>query len=149
MRNTVTAVAVPAAALLALAGHLFAGGFWLQLGNPDASAEARKNNAVLTIKAVGCHDPATAQVTATAIGMVDGHRQSIPLKLTKLSETGIFALSQQWPKQGRWVIELVGRNPDQFTNTLVPANPDGVDRVHAKADIKQFGDRDVAAMLQD
>ena len=28
-------------AILALAGHLFAGGFWLQLGNPEASKEAR------------------------------------------------------------------------------------------------------------
>src|ERR1017187_3854033 len=83
MRNTLT-IATPVAALLALAGQLFAGGFFLQLGNPEASAEARKNNAVVTIKATGCHDPATAQLTATALGMVNGHRQSIPLTITKL-----------------------------------------------------------------
>ena len=136
-------------AILALAGHLFAGGFWLQLGNPEASKEAREAGAVLTIKATGCHDPATAQVTATAIGTVDGHRQSIPLKLTKLSETGMFALSQQWPKEGRWVIELVGRNGEQFTNTLVTADANGIDRVHAKSDMKQFGDKDVASLLQE
>ena len=51
------------------------GGFWLVLGNPEASAEARKVNAVVTIKATGCHDPAMARVTATAIGMVDGQRR--------------------------------------------------------------------------
>jgi hypothetical protein len=143
------AVAMPLAALLALAGQLFAGGYWLQLGNPDASTEARKANAVVTIKAVGCHDPETAQVTATATGMVDGKRQSIPLKLTKLSETGMFALSQQWPKEGRWVIELVGRNGEQFTNTLVTADAKGLDRLHAKSDMKQFKDSDRNAMLQD
>ncbi|HYW43691.1 MAG TPA: hypothetical protein VE959_12595 [Bryobacteraceae bacterium] len=141
MRNTLP--------VLVLAGQLFAGGFWLQLGNPEASVEARKAGAVVTIKAVGCHDPATAHVTATAIGMVDGRRQTIPLKVTRLSETGMFALSQQWPKEGRWVIELVGRNGEQFTNTLVPAGPDGLDRIHAKMEMKQFGDRDVAAMLQE
>jgi hypothetical protein len=148
MRNTIT-VATPMAAVLALAGHLFAGGFWLQLGNPEASPEARKANAVVTIKAVGCHDPATAEVTANAIGIVDGRRQSIPLKVTPLSETGMFALAQQWPKEGRWVIELVGKNGEQFTNTLVVADSHGVDRAHAKADMKHFSEHDVAAMLQE
>ena len=152
MRNTAT-TAAPVAAIVALAGALasplFGGGFWLQLGNPEASAEAQKSHAALTIKAVGCHDPATAQVTARAIGMVDGRRQSIPLTVTRLSGEGMFALSQQWPKEGRWVIELVGRNGEQFTNTLAPADSKGVDRVHAKADMKQFSDRDVTAMLQE
>ena len=148
MRNTLM-ILTPAAALLALAGQLLAGGFWLQLGNPDASAEARKANAVVTIKAAGCHDPATAQVTATAIGMVNGHRQSIPLTVKRLSETGMFALSQQWPKEGKWVIELVGKNGEQFTNTLVTAGPDGLDRLHAKADMKQFSPGEVDSLLQD
>src|SRR5690348_5969775 len=104
-------------AVAALAGPLFAGGFFLQLGNPDANAEARKTNAVLVIKATGCHDPATAQVTATAVSK----DRRIPLTLTKLSEPGTFALAQQWPKDGKWVIELEGHNGEQFTNTLVPA----------------------------
>ena len=141
-------IATPVAAVLALAGQLFAGGFWLQLGNPEASAEARKVNAVVTIKATGCHDPALAKVTATAIGIVDGQRRSIPLKLDKLSEPGAYALSQQWPKEGRWVIELVARNDQQFTNNLLTAGPEGVDRLHAKADIKEFKAGDVDALLQ-
>ncbi len=147
MRKTIV-LAMPVAAVLAFAGQLFAGGFWLQLGNPEASAEARKVNAVVTIKATGCHDPAAAKVTATAIGMVDGQRRSIPLKLEKLSEPGAYALSQQWPKEGKWVIELVGRNDEQFTNTLLAAGPDGVDRLHAKADMKEFKTGDVDSMLR-
>ena len=42
MRKTVLAT-------LALASQMFAGGFYLILGNPDASAEAQKANAVLTM----------------------------------------------------------------------------------------------------
>ncbi|MBZ5618672.1 MAG: hypothetical protein LAQ69_08120 [Acidobacteriia bacterium] len=148
MRNKLMIV-TPAAALLALAGQLLAGGFFLQLGNPEASAEARKNNAVVTIKATGCHDPATAQLIATAVGMVNGQRQSIPLTVTKLSEVGMFAISQQWPKEGKWVIELVAKNGEQFTNSLVAAGPNGVDRLHAKANMKPFTASDVEAMLQD
>jgi hypothetical protein len=134
--------------MLALAGQLLAGGFYLQLGNPEANTEARKANAVLVIQAAGCHDPASADVTATATGMVDGKQQTIALKLTKLQGAGMFALTQQWPKQGKWVIEIVGKNPGQFTNTLVTAGPDGVDRLHAKSDMKPFTRADVEAMLE-
>jgi hypothetical protein len=144
MRNVIR-FAMPA---VVLAGQLLAGGFYLQLGNPDASEEARKANAVLTIKATGCHDPATATLTARAVGTVNGKRQTIPLQVTKLSETGMFALSQQWPNEGKWVIELVGRNGEQFTNTLVSAGPAGIDRLHAKWDVKAFPPAAVEAMLQ-
>ena len=134
-------------AIMALAGQLFAGGFYLQLGNPEANTEAQKAHAVLVIKATGCHDPATAQLTGTAIGLVKGKRQSIPLQFTKLSEAGAFALSQQWPKSGKWVIELVARNGEQYTNTLVTAGPEGVDRRHAKWAMKAFSKSDVESML--
>src|SRR3954470_7013515 len=135
-------------AMAALAGQLFAGGFYLQLGNPQANPEAKKANAVLVIKATGCHDPATATLTATAVGMVNGKRQSIPLQVTKLSGIGDFALTQQWPKDGKWVIELVARNGEQFTNTLVKAGPDGVDRLHAKWDMKAFTRSDIDSLLE-
>jgi hypothetical protein len=132
---------------LTLACQLFAGGFWLQLGNPEASAEARQNNAVVIIKTVGCHHPETAQVSANAIGMVDGKRQTIALKVIPLSEPGTFVLSQQWPRNGRWVIQVVGKNGEQFTNTLISAGPQGLDRLHALSNIRPFQDRDVDALL--
>ena len=78
---------------------------------------------------------------------MNGQRQSIPLKVTKLSGIGEFALTQQWPKDGKWVIELVARNGEQFTNTLVTAGPKGVDRLHAKWDMKAFSKADVESML--
>ena len=141
MRKTLLTV------MAALAGQLFAGGFYLQLGNPEANTEAKKANAVLVIQAAGCHDPATATLTATAVGVVNGKRQSIPLQVTKLSGAGEFALTQQWPKDGKWVIELVARNGEQFTNTLVTASPNGLDRLHAKSDMKAFSKTDVESLL--
>jgi hypothetical protein len=143
MRN----IAFPAAAALALAGQLTAGGFWLQLGTPEANPEARKHNAVLVVKATGCADPAAASITATAIGTLDGRRQTIALKTVPLSEPGAFAIAGEWPKAGRWVIQLVGRSGQLFTNTLVPAGPNGLDRFHAKSDMKQFPAGEVEAML--
>jgi hypothetical protein len=134
--------------MLACAGQLLAGGFYLQLGNPEANAEARKMGAVVVIKATGCHDPASAKVTANAIGMVNGQRRTIPLEVKALSGVGEFALAQQWPKEGKWVIQVVGRNDEQFTNTLISAGPEGLDRLHAKANMKAFEAPDVDAMLR-
>jgi hypothetical protein len=145
MRKTIGLLA-PAA--LVLAGQLLAGGFFLQLGNPEANPEARKMNAALVVKAAGCHDPAGASLAATAIGTVNGQRREIPLKVERLSEAGTFAITQQWPKEGKWVIELVARNPNQFTNTLVVAGPQGVERTKARFDMHPFTPADVDAMLR-
>lgn len=145
MRNTVLAT-------LALASQLFAGGFYLQLGNPEASPEARKANAVLTMKAAGCGEPWKAELSGTAVGVVNGKRQEIPLKVIPLAEPGMFALTQQWPKEGRWVIELQAKEKvngaPAYTYALVPAGPQGIDRLAAKTNVKQFGPADIDAMLK-
>src|SRR3954453_2341502 len=129
--------------ILTCAGQMFAGGFYLQLGNPEANPTASKMGAVVTIKAVGCHDPASAKLTATAIGNVKGERRTIPLELKPLGEPGAYALSQQWPKEGKWVIQLTGKNDEQFPNPLTPPSPAGIDRLHAKGDMKAFSPADV------
>jgi hypothetical protein len=147
MRN-VLRITAPAA-LLALAGTLFAGGLLtLQLGNPEASPEARKLNAVLTVKSAGCVDPSTTKISATAIGNVNGEERKIPLKLEALSTPGMFALTQQWPKEGRWVIRLEATNGSLFATSLVSAGPDGVDRFHEKAARQPFEEADIEAMLR-
>ena len=81
--------------------------------------------------------------------MVDGQRKEIALTVSKLSEPGMFAISQQWPQEGKWVIKLEAHNDaGMFTNALVPAGPNGVDRFHEKADMQAFGDSDVDSMLK-
>jgi hypothetical protein len=145
MRKTV--LTMTAAAMMA-AGSLMAGGFWLQLGNPEASPEASKANAVVTMIAAGCSDPAKAEITATAIGTVEGKRKSIPLSVIKLSKPGMFAIAQQWPKEGNWVIQLEGRSDGHVTSTLVTAGPKGVDRLHAKSEMRAFALKEVESLLQ-
>lgn len=146
MRLTLTRV-MPAA-VLALAGQLWAGGFFLQTGNPEANPEARKLHAVLTIKPAGCHDAAAVKITATAIGMVDGRRREIPLKLDALGEPGMVALAQQWPQAGRWVLHLVATDATGYTNALLVAGPSGVDRVHQRAGNRPFTAAEIDEMLR-
>ena len=141
-------VRIASLAALALAGRLWAGGFYLQAVRPTTS-EAQLAHAVLTIKAAGCHDPATAKVVATAIGMVNGQRREIPLKLVPLSEPGSFALSQQWPTEGRWVIQLVGHNDGALTTSVLRAGPDGIDLKSWKGEMREFKAAEIEAMLRD
>lgn len=132
-----------------LAGQLLAGGFFLVLENPDASSEARNLHAVLTIKAAGCHNPETAKLTATAIGIVEGQRKEIPLTVKALSEPTMFAVIGSWPKEGKWVVRLQARNDaGQFTNTIVAAGPEGIDRSSQKAAMQPFSNSDVDSMLK-
>jgi hypothetical protein len=119
-------------AAMGAATVLFAGGFGLQIGNPEASAEARAMKAAVTVKSSGCAPAEKTNLSATAIGMVNGQRRSIPLKVTALSEPGMFAITQQWPKEGKWVIEIVGENSGVYTSALLTAGPEGVDHLHAK-----------------
>lgn len=117
---------------LAAVSILHAGGFWLETANPQANPEARAANAVLVVRVVGCHNPEQADVTATAVGMVDGKRISTPLKLVKLSTPGAYALSRQWPAQGRWALEVVAVSGERVTSAVLPATGDDVPRNEAK-----------------
>ncbi|HET8549074.1 MAG TPA: hypothetical protein VFL57_13750 [Bryobacteraceae bacterium] len=128
MKRTVTLLTMAALAAISLYG----GGFWLQLGNPEASAEARAAKAVVTILATGCHQPEKAEITGLAISTAGGKRQSIPLRITRLSRPGMFAVSQQWPAEGTWVLQFTGRNAGMTTGVILTAGPEGVDRAGAK-----------------
>jgi len=136
-----------AAIFLTAAVQLHAGGLFITLGIPDASAEAASHNAVLTLKLTGCGEPAKAVVDASAIGIVDGHRQTIPLRLIALSEPGNFAVTQQWPDKGRWVLEFVAKDGSRITSTLVAAGPKSVDRYGAKMAMRAPSEEDLAALL--
>ena len=136
-----------AAILLASAVVVYAGGLFVMLGNPDASPEARALKAVLTLKLAGCHEPEKAAVEATAIGTVDGRRKSIPVKLIALSTPGMYAVTQQWPAEGRWVLQFVAKDDGRLTSTLVAAGPGGIERSGAKMAMAAPSQADIAALL--
>jgi hypothetical protein len=145
MRKSVQAL-FATAILLAAAVQLLAGGLFVMLGNPDASAEARAHNAVLTLKLAGCHEPEKATITATAIRIVAGKRETIPLKLIALSEPGSYAVTRQWPESERWVLQFVATDNARVTSTLVAAGPGGIDRHNAKMAMQPPAEADLLAL---
>jgi hypothetical protein len=94
-------IAAISAALLA--APLFAGALLL---------EATAKDAGVTAHITACHSPEKTVVTATAEGLVDGKRESIPLKVTNLATPGTYEVTRQWPREGVWAIRLVATNPE-------------------------------------
>jgi hypothetical protein len=90
----------------ASAASVFAGGFQLTVEAPDAAKTSLKD-AALIVRTFGCHQPADANVTVTAEGIVGGRRQSLPVEL-KADAKGVYSIHQQWPTEGKWVLVLTG-----------------------------------------
>lgn len=110
-------------ALSILAAPLFAGALRLEVGNPATNQEALAQHAVVVAWITACHSPKKTTVMATAEGVVNGMRKSIPLKVISLSAPGSFAVTREWSNGGIWAIKMVATNPeykDYATSAVVP-----------------------------
>jgi len=119
----------------ALTVALFAGALTLQVGDPATDPEALRSHAVLVARITACNSPEKTVVTATAEGVVNGIRKTIPLKVLSLSTAGTFAVTRQWPEQGTWAIKLVATNPvyvNYVTSVVVPIHQDSAQLAAAR-----------------
>jgi hypothetical protein len=148
MRNAIRILLAPAFAL-ASATALWAGGLFVVLGNPEANPEARGEKAVLTLQLAGCNEPQNAVVTGVAISVTGGREQSIPLQLKALAKRGTYAITRQWPDQGRWVLEFIAKDQGRVTSTLVVAGSGGIERQAAKMEMREPARSEVLAMLEE
>jgi hypothetical protein len=90
---------------------LYGGGFALRVDQVSTSPEARAQHAVLLAHITACVSPEKTSVTATAEGVVNGKRTTIPLHVVRLAEPGAFAVAREWPHEGDWVIKIVATHP--------------------------------------
>jgi hypothetical protein len=117
-------------ATLAIFGYVatgYAGGFQLSVESASATSTHKTKDAVLFVQTFGCHTPADAAVTATAEGVVNGERRSLPLELV-YDSTGVYALKQQWPSEGSWVLAITGEYNGITSTLIVDLGPNG--KVH-------------------
>jgi hypothetical protein len=102
----------PVFGLCIMAAPLFAGALLLEVGNPAANPEAIEKRAVVLARITACHSPEKTTVTASAEGVINGIRQTIPLKVISLSTAGTFAVTREWPEEGNWAVKMIATNPD-------------------------------------
>lgn len=96
---------------LAAALPLMAGGFVLQIGKPSGNPEALAKNAALVVHGYACAEPEKTTVSGSAEGIVNGKRESAALKLIPISGQGMYAVTRQWPGDGKWVVTITMTNP--------------------------------------
>lgn len=121
------AIGVCAVAVLA-----FADGFTFNIGSPVASQDFRSKTAAFVFRTQGCADPANSQISGTAEGVVKGARRSLALKVMTMAQPGVYAVFQNWPAEGDWVVNLKGTCGDATAGAVVPLGPKGFIRESSK-----------------
>ena len=115
--------------MMAIAAPAIAGTmFRLEIGPPIAAGNGAttpqfKKKVVLVVRPRVCDNAAGVQITGTAEGLVNGMRQSLPLTLIAVNQAeGVYAVQQQWPDNGQWLLQLNGScpSPKASASTLVP-----------------------------
>lgn len=128
------------------ASNVFAGGwFTMSLGQPRANSDPQARNSAVVVLVYGC-SARTAEITATAEGLVNGRRQSITLQPVRLAggrETALFssdgrmvedwpsysaAIPRNWPSEGTWIIRVVASTSWHSESAFVVLGPNGIDR---------------------
>lgn len=135
MKYKIRPALMTAFALLVLTSSLLAGGIAIILGKPSANPEALAKHAVLVVEGYACTAHDKTVVTATAEGLVNGKRETIPLRLAALGSPSTYALTRQWPAEGKWVVSIVESNPaigSRSTSALVRVDGDAVDWANVK-----------------
>ena len=121
------------AVLACAAGALaFGEGFTFNIGSPVAAGDFQMKTAAFVFRTQGCADPAKAQLSAGAEGLVNGARRSMPLKVMASSKPGIFAIYRTWPAEGEWVVTLKGVCANASAGAIIPIGPKGFIRESAK-----------------
>ena len=104
-RLRVNSIVLGFAVVVIGAGQAIAGDFWVNVEVTHSSLPGLAGQVVLVVRPAGCHEPENATITATAEGLVNGQRKTLPLKLTAISP-GVYEISRQWPSQGAWIIAV-------------------------------------------
>jgi hypothetical protein len=132
-----------AAALLVVAE-----GFTFTIGSPVASQEFQMKSAAFVFRTEGCADPAKAQIGGTAEGLVKGARRSVVLKVASGARPSVYAVYQNWPAEGDWVVNLKGTCANASAGAVVPIGPKGFIRESSKFFPRPATDAEVETALK-
>jgi hypothetical protein len=134
-------------AIWALTAPALADAFTFAIGNPVAAQDFQAKTAAFVLRTVNCPDPATAHIAGTAEGLVKGSRRSVDLKVVALTKPGVYAIYQNWPAEGDWVVNLRGTCATAIAGAVVPIGPRGFIRESARFFPRPATDPEINAAL--
>jgi hypothetical protein len=122
--------------------------FKFTVGSPVASQDFAMKSAAFVFRTEGCAEPAKSQIGAAAEGLVKGARRSVPLKLMMASKPGVYAVIQNWPAEGDWVVVLKGACAGANAGAIVPVGARGFVRESSKFFPRAASDSEIEAALK-
>lgn len=96
-----------------------AGPPWISIEYPANPFDATTRDAFLTVRTYHHGLMQGKSVTATAEGLTNGRRESIPLEVRAASASGIYAVRWTRPSSGKWVIVIVSSNAGMHEATAL------------------------------
>jgi hypothetical protein len=148
LRLRMLRIALLGIAACVVAALALADGFTFTIGSPVASQEFQMKTAAFVFRTEGCADPAKPQITATAEGIVKGARRSLVLKVLAGSKPNVYAVFQQWPAEGDWVVDLKGTCASAIAGAIVPIGSKGFIRESSKFFPRAATDAEVETSLK-
>jgi len=127
---------------------LLAEGFTFNIGGPVASQEFQMKAAAFVFRTRGCAEPSKAQISGTAEGLVKGARRSVILKVAAGAKPGVYAVFQNWPAEGDWVVNLKGTCADASAGAVIPIGPKGFIRERSKFFPRPATDAEIVTSLK-
>lgn len=124
MLRIARSLAIPVLAIAALAA--FAGPPWLSIEFPANPHDTNTRNAFLVVNTYHHGDAAEMELQGSAEGVVRGERRSIPLRFGATARRGSYAVTRQWPTEGKWVLNIELRQANRTdASALVVLGADG------------------------
>jgi hypothetical protein len=123
-------------------------GFTFTIGNPVASQDYQVKGAAFVFRTEGCAESVKPQIGGTAEGLVKRARSSVPLKVVATSKPGVYAVYQNWPAEGEWVVNLKGTCAGASAGALVPIGPKGFVRESSRFFPRPATDAEIDASLK-
>lgn len=122
-RLRVVALLIPALAI--------AQGFTFEVASPVASQDFHFKTAAFVFRTQGC-GVAKPKLSATAEGIDNHERRSLPLKVMEGSKPGVYAVFQTWSNTGHWIVNLAGACGNSNAGAILPIGQNGFIRDSAK-----------------
>lgn len=122
------AAALAAMLVLVVATTALAGPPWLSIELPANPYDRLTRGAIALVRTYHHGGPIQLQVRATAEGLIDGERVSLPLELVATGATGLYALRGDLPARGAWVLVVHGGAEGEGVTAIVDVGPAGVIR---------------------
>ena len=121
-----------------ITGVASAADFSLTIGPPVAAGQAvkiikTKAAAVFAVRLEECADPASAQIAATAEGLVNGASTSLPVMPVGAGSPGVYLVAQTWPAEGVWAVSLSATCGSARAGVIVPMSNQGFVREYIKS----------------